>query len=450
MTHYMNLEPSAFFKIAYGNKTIELRLNDEKRQRINIGDRIEFRCSEINSIIFAEVIKLHKFSDFEQLYKTLPLEKCGYSKDNLKIAQYTDMEKYYTKSQIQKYGALGIELQKINAIVDVKASLFDYEILALMKPSVYDPTPERLKCRAEKYSADKNIFVYACKIDSVYAGIVVLKTENNTAEILDIAVKSEYRKNGIGRKLINFIFTQFPIDTITAETDDEADGFYKKCGFSVTPTEKVGGTERYFCKLSAVAEHYNLLIEENNDPVHDPEPLREYMDKWDGKQFIDSLQLTKEKSVLEIGVGTGRLAVRVAPECREFCGIDLSPKTVKQAKENLKEQTNVTLICGDFMSYEFGRKFDVIYSSLTFMHIRDKQTAINKVRSLLNIGGRFVLSIDKNQSDTIDYGARKIKIYPDHKEDIIGYINKSGMDLIKVFETEFAYVFIVANTKTHS
>ena len=199
-----------------------------------------------------------------------------------------------------------------------------------------------------------------------------------------------------------------------------------------------------------VIRHYDLMIDENNDPVRDPEPLREYMDKWDGQQFIDSLQLTKEKSVLEIGVGTGRLAVRVAPECREFCGIDLSPKTVKRAKENLKEQTNVALICGDFMSYEFGRKFDVIYSSLTFMHIRDKQAAINKVRSLLNIGGRFVLSIDKNQSDTIDYGTRKIKIYPDNKEDIVKYITQSGMNLMKVFETDFAFVFIAEMKQNNS
>ena len=208
------------------------------------------------------------------------------------------------------------------------------------------------------------------------------------------------------------------------------------------------------CKLyisnNGIIEHYDLLIDENNDPVRDPEPLREYMDKWDGQQFIDSLQLTKEKSVLEIGVGTGRLAVRVAPECREFCGIDLSPKTVKRAKENLKEQTNVALICGDFMSYEFGRKFDVIYSSLTFMHIRDKQAAINKVRSLLNIGGRFVLSIDKNQSDTIDYGTRKIKIYPDNKEDIVKYITQSGMNLMKVFETDFAFVFIAEMKQNNS
>ena len=103
MTHCMNLELSAFLKIANGSKTIELRLNDKKRQKINIGDRIEFRCSEINSVIFAEVIKLHKFLDFEQLYKALPLEKCGYSKNDLKSAHYTDMEKYYIKEQIKKY-----------------------------------------------------------------------------------------------------------------------------------------------------------------------------------------------------------------------------------------------------------------------------------------------------------------------------------------------------------
>lgn len=193
-----------------------------------------------------------------------------------------------------------------------------------------------------------------------------------------------------------------------------------------------------------VIRHYDLMIDENNDPVRDPEPLREYMDKWDGQQFIDSLKLTKEKSVLEIGVGTGRLAVRAAPECRDFCGIDISTKTVKRAKENLKKQTNVTLVCGDFMSYEFGRKFDIIYSSLTFMHIKDKQAAINKVKTLLNIGGRFVLSIDKSQSDTIDYGTRKIKIYPDNKEDIVKYITQSGMSLIKVFETEFAEIFAAA------
>lgn len=140
-----------------------------------------------------------------------------------------------------------MEQNNFISFANVKASLFDYEILTLLKPSVYDPTPERLKCRTEKYSADKNTFVYACKIDGVYAGIVVLKTENDTAEILDIALKPEYRKHGIGKSLIDFIFTQFPIDTITAETDDEAVEFYKRCGFNVIGFGMKCNNKRYIC-----------------------------------------------------------------------------------------------------------------------------------------------------------------------------------------------------------
>lgn len=179
MTHCINLELSAFLKIANGSKTIELRLNDENRQKIKIGDTIEFHCGEINSIIFATVIKLHKFPNFEQLYKALPLEKCGYSKDDLKAARYTDMEKYYTKSQIQKYGALSIGLQKITAIMNVKASLLQPEVLALLKPSVYDPTPERLKSRQKNMRRVK-IFLCTPAKSAVFT-LVLLCSKRKTA-----------------------------------------------------------------------------------------------------------------------------------------------------------------------------------------------------------------------------------------------------------------------------
>lgn len=89
--------------------------------------------------------------------------------------------------------------------------------------------------------------MYACKTGGIYVGIVVFRMENNTAEILDIAVKPEYRKHGIGRSLIDFIFTQFPIYTITAETDDEAVGFYKRCGFDVIGFGMKCNTKRYIC-----------------------------------------------------------------------------------------------------------------------------------------------------------------------------------------------------------
>ena len=86
-----------------------------------------------------------------------------------------------------------------------------------------------------------------------------------------------------------------------------------------------------------VITHYDLLIDEDNDPFRDPPELQEYMNGWDGEKFVEALELTKNKKVLEIGIGTGRLAVRVAPHCRKLTGIDISPKTVERAKENLKD-----------------------------------------------------------------------------------------------------------------
>ena len=75
--------------------------------------------------------------------------------------------------------------------------------------------------------------------------------------------------------------------------------------------------------LAETAAHYDWLIDHDNDPFRDPPSLKEYMDKWDGNLFIDSMQLTPAKKVLEIGVGTGRLAAKAAPFCFKLSGISL-------------------------------------------------------------------------------------------------------------------------------
>lgn len=59
------------------------------------------------------------------------------------------------------------------------------------------------------------------------------------------------------------------------------------------------------------------------------------MDKWDGSQFINDMHLAGDETVLEIDVGTGRLATKVCGKCEEFYGIDVSPKTIETAKNNL-------------------------------------------------------------------------------------------------------------------
>ena len=194
--------------------------------------------------------------------------------------------------------------------------------------------------------------------------------------------------------------------------------------------------------MNDVIAHYDLLIDEGNDPVRDPESLREYMDKWDGQRFIHDLGLTEEKTVLEIGVGTGRLAVRTAPACKSCWGIDLSAKTVDRARENLVDCGTVKLLCGDFLAAEFDESFDVIYSSLTFMHIEEKEAALRKAAALLKKGGRFVLSIDNNPADRIDMGTRCVVIYPDDPAEMADCILAAGLHMVKRYRTEFATVFV--------
>lgn len=112
MKHLMNLHSAPFEKIRSGKKTIELRLYDEKRRLISIGDEIEFvSSSDSTQSLNCRVIALHKFSSFEELYNNLPLLKCGYTENDISTASPDDMDLYYSKENQNKYGVIGIEIE---------------------------------------------------------------------------------------------------------------------------------------------------------------------------------------------------------------------------------------------------------------------------------------------------------------------------------------------------
>ena len=126
----------------------------------------------------------------------------------------------------------------------------------------------------------------------------------------------------------------------------------------------------------------------------------------------------------------------------KLTGIDISLKTIKKAALNLSRFKNIELICSDFITYIFNNKFDVIYSSLTFMHFKDKEEVINKISNLLVDCGLLCLSIDKNQENYILYGDIKIEIYPDNLDNIINLLKNNSMKIDKILETEFAYIVV--------
>lgn len=109
--HVMNLTPAPMQEIRTGNKTIELRLNDEKRKQISVGDTIKFINTEYsNDTLRVKVVDLFLFSSFAELYDNLPLLNCGYNEDNINAASPEDMEMYYSREKQNKYGVVGIEI----------------------------------------------------------------------------------------------------------------------------------------------------------------------------------------------------------------------------------------------------------------------------------------------------------------------------------------------------
>ena len=114
MNFTMKLNSSPFEMIEKGKKTIELRLYDEKRRKISVGDMIRFTLIvDKSKVLIAKVKELYVFPSFEELYKVLPLTECGYTADTVEYASSKDMEKYYATEQEKKYGVLGIKIEVV-------------------------------------------------------------------------------------------------------------------------------------------------------------------------------------------------------------------------------------------------------------------------------------------------------------------------------------------------
>ena len=111
--HEMRLDPAPFRMIRSGEKTIELRLYDEKRRKLAVGDTIVFTETETGEQMTVSVTALHVFPTFSELYRTLPLNRCGYTEAELPSASPDDMLAYYPAERQQKYGVVGIAVAVI-------------------------------------------------------------------------------------------------------------------------------------------------------------------------------------------------------------------------------------------------------------------------------------------------------------------------------------------------
>jgi ASC-1-like (ASCH) protein len=108
-TFELNLNQDPFNMIKQGFKKVEMRLFDEKRRKMNVGDEIVFKNRVTEEELSTKVIAMHIYSSFADLYRDYDKVSLGYGKDE--EAKPEDMELYYSKEEQEKYGVVGIEIQ---------------------------------------------------------------------------------------------------------------------------------------------------------------------------------------------------------------------------------------------------------------------------------------------------------------------------------------------------
>lgn len=107
----MGLYGEYFVAIKEGTKKVEVRLNDEKRRKIKVGDTIKFiKVPEQNESLKVQVTELRRYDTFKGMYEDIPFVDFGcegWTMEEMIDGTY----EIYTREQENEWGALAITIQ---------------------------------------------------------------------------------------------------------------------------------------------------------------------------------------------------------------------------------------------------------------------------------------------------------------------------------------------------
>lgn len=104
----MNLSQKYFTLLKNGFKDIEVRLLDEKRADLKVGDKIIFR--NLNDTILTTVLNIKIYDSFNDLINNISLERIGLSEP--KECALSELYSIYPKEKLKEYKILAIEIKK--------------------------------------------------------------------------------------------------------------------------------------------------------------------------------------------------------------------------------------------------------------------------------------------------------------------------------------------------
>lgn len=106
----MGLYGEYFHAIKVGKKVVEVRLNDEKRRKIKVGDSIEFlNVSQKEEVLKVKVIDIRKYKTFEAMYNDISFKDFDCEEWTMKKMIEGTYE-IYSPEQEKEWGALAITI----------------------------------------------------------------------------------------------------------------------------------------------------------------------------------------------------------------------------------------------------------------------------------------------------------------------------------------------------
>ncbi len=105
----MGLNPDQFALVRVGSKTIEIRLNDEKRRRLQVGDLICFcNVADETQRVVKRVKSLRQFATFADLYSHYSPGSVGSAATDDIAQMVADTYTIYSPKQERRWGVVAI------------------------------------------------------------------------------------------------------------------------------------------------------------------------------------------------------------------------------------------------------------------------------------------------------------------------------------------------------
>lgn len=111
MEMFVHLDSDIFDVVLGGEKNVEIRVNDEKRRRLHVGDTLIFlrRPEEIDKIK-ATVTNLVYFGSFEDVVNNYEMKRM-YLENKSKEDYINLMKRFYSDEEVSQYGVVAIEFE---------------------------------------------------------------------------------------------------------------------------------------------------------------------------------------------------------------------------------------------------------------------------------------------------------------------------------------------------